>query len=165
MRPSTTPVPFANPLELVQSIVTALGGNATSYSDFAPVFNGKPYFDNRNVTYTSSGLPLPGINANVGRFDAVPSALNYMNQYYRPSGNLQIPMLMLSISRDPVAPGFHQIAYRNVVTAAGHTDLLVQRTVNGANNGYGHCTFTPAELATAFSDLVGWVEFGVKPAP
>ena len=95
----------------------------------------------------------------------MPSALNYMNQYYRPSGNLQIPMLMLSISRDPVALGFHQIAYRNVVTAAGHTDLLVQRTVNGANNGYGHCTFTPAELATAFSDLVGWVEFGVKPAP
>ncbi len=163
-----TPVPFANPPELLESIVTALAGNAGSYSDLSPELHGKPYFDNRNVTYTSAVLPPPllaAINANVGRFDAAPSALNYLNQYYQPTGNLQIPMLMLSISRDPVVPGFNQISYRNVVTAAGHADLLVQRTVSGANNGYGHCTFTPAELATAFSDLVGWVEFGIKPAP
>jgi len=163
-----TPVPFANPPELLQSIATALGGNASSYSDFVPDFPAKPYFDNRNVTYTSAVLPAPllaAINANVGRFDAAPSALNYMNQYYKPTGNLQVPMLMLSTLRDPIAPGFHQISYRNTVTAAGHSDLLVQRSVSGTNNGYGHCTFTPQELATAFSDLVGWVEFGIKPVP
>ena len=92
---------------------------------------------------------------------AAPSALNYLNQYYKPSGALQIPMLMLSTSRDPVVPGFNQISYRNVVAAAGHSDLLVQREINR----YGHCVFTPEELGTAFTDLVGWVEFGVKPAP
>jgi hypothetical protein len=163
-----TPVPFANPPELVQSIVTALVGNASSYTELVPELHGKPYFDNQNVQYTSGALPPPllaAINANVGRFSAAPSALNYMNQYYQPSGALQIPMLMLSIARDPVVPGFNQISYRNAVAAAGHSDLLVQRSVSGANNGYGHCTFTPAELATAFSDLVGWVEFGIKPAP
>jgi pimeloyl-ACP methyl ester carboxylesterase len=159
-----TPVPFANPPELVESIATALAGNASSYSDLVPDLHGKPYFDNRNVSYTSGALPAPllaAINANVGRFDAAPSALNYMNQYYKPSGALQIPMLMLFTSRDPVAPGFNKTSYLNVVTTSGHSDLLVQRTVNR----YGHCVFTPGELATAFSDLVGWVEFGIKPAP
>ena len=159
-----TPVPFADPPELLQSITTALAGNATSYSDLVPELHGKPYFDNQNVSYTSGALPPPllaAINANVGRFDAAPSALNYLNQYYKPSGALQIPMLMLSTSRDPVVPGFNQISYRNVVAAAGHSDLLVQREINR----YGHCVFTPEELGTAFTDLVGWVEFGVKPAP
>jgi hypothetical protein len=159
-----TPVPFANPPELLQSIATALGGNASSYSDLAPELHDQPYFDNQNLQYTSATLPpqvLLATNAGVGRFSASPSALNYMDKYYKPSGALQIPMLMLSTSRDPVVPGFNQTSYSNAVTAAGHSDLLVQRTVDR----YGHCNFTPGELATAFSDLVGWVEFGIKPAP
>jgi pimeloyl-ACP methyl ester carboxylesterase len=163
-----TPAPFSNPAELFESIATALGANAGSYNDLTPELHGKPYFDNRNLQYTSGALPAPllaALNANVGRFDAAPSALNYMVKYYQPSGNLQIPMLMLSTWRDPVAPAFNQTAYLNLVTAAGHSDLLVQRSVSGTGNGYGHCTFTPTELGTAFGDLVGWVEFGFKPAP
>ena len=163
-----TPAPFSNPAELLESIATALGANAGSYSDLVPELHGKPYFDNRNLQYTSGALPAPllaALNANVGRFDAAPSALNYMVKYYQPSGNLQIPMLMLSTWRDPVAPAFNQTAYLNLVTAAGHSDLLVQRSVSGTGNGYGHCTFTPTELGTAFGDLVGWVDFGFKPAP
>ena len=163
-----TPAPFSNPAELLESIATALGANAGSYSDLVPELHGKPYFDNRNLQYTSGALPPPlltAVNAGVGRFDAAPSALNYMEKYYQPTGNLQIPMLMLSTQRDPVAPAFNQAAYLNLVTAAGHSDLLVQRSVSGTGGGYGHCTFTPVELGTAFADLVGWVEYGVKPAP
>ena len=70
-------------------------------------------------------------------------------------------MVMLSNSRDPVVPGFHRAAYSGLVAAAGHSDLLVQRTVNR----YGHCEFTDAEIASAFFDLVVWVEFGFKPTP
>jgi pimeloyl-ACP methyl ester carboxylesterase len=157
-----TPVPFSNPAELFESIATAL--SVGPYSDRLPdQLHGKPYFDNRNVQYTGA-LPAPllaAINANVGRFDAAPSVLNYMAKYYQPSGNLQMPMVMLSTSRDPVAPGLHQTAYLNLVTAAGHSDLLVQRSIDR----YGHCNFTPVELGTAFSDLVGWVEYGITPAP
>ncbi len=159
-----TPAPFASGAELVESIVTALAGNAGSYNDLVPELHGKPYFGNRNVQYTSGVLPAPllaAINANVGRFNASPSALNYMNHYYEPSGDLQIPMVMLSTSRDPVAPGFNQMSYLNLVTASGQSNLLVQRSINR----YGHCVFTPAEIGTAFTDLVGWVEFGIKPAP
>jgi len=156
-----TPVPFASPAELAESIATALTGHALSFIDLVPELHGKKYFDNRDVLYTGL-LPahvLAGINATVDRFAASPSALNYMEQYYEPSGNLEIPMIMLSTSRDPVVPGFHQESYLNRVAAAGRSDWLVQQTIDR----YGHCNFTPAELATAFTDLVAWVEFGLEP--
>ena len=159
-----TPVPFSNPGELLASIVTALSGHAASFNDLVPELHGKPYFDNRDVQYTGALAPdvLAAINAGVGRFAAAPSALNYMDQYYAPSGDLQIPMVMLSLSRDPIVPGFHQTAYGNLVSAAGSADLLVRLSVDR----YGHCTdLTPGEIAAAFTNLVGWVEFGIKPGP
>jgi hypothetical protein len=64
-------------------------------------------------------------------------------------------------SRDPVVPGFNQLAYATLVGAAGEPDLLVQRIVDR----YGHCVFTPQELDTAFVDLARWVELGIRPTP
>ena len=158
-----TPVPFSGPADLVQSIVTALVGHASTTADLLPQLHGKPYFDNRSVEYTGALPPatLAFINAAVGRFDAAPSALNYMEHYYEPTGDLQIPTMTLSDSLDPVAPGFHRLRYGNLVAAAGLSDHLVQRTVPR----YGHCVLTPLEIATAFGDLVAWVELGIKPVP
>jgi hypothetical protein len=76
-----------------------------------------------------------------------------------------MPALTLSTFRDPVVPGFHRTIYGQEVAAMGDADLLVQRSVPGIAGGYGHCTFTPQELTKAFSDLVAWGEFGLKPAP
>jgi hypothetical protein len=70
-------------------------------------------------------------------------------------------MLMLSDARDPVAPGFNQASYRAAVAAGGAADLLVQRQVPA----YGHCVFTPLQIGSAFSDLVLWVQLGIKPSP
>ena len=158
-----TPVPFSGPADLVQSIVTALVGHASTTADLLPQLHGKPYFDNRSVEYTGALPPatLAFINAAVDRFDAAPSALNYMEHYYEPTGDLQIPTMTLSDSLDPVAPGFHRLRYGNLVAAAGLSDHLVQRTVPR----YGHCVLTPLEIATAFGDLVAWVELGIKPVP
>jgi len=158
-----TPVPFANATELAQSIITALVGHAMAATDLLPQLHDMPYFDNRSVQYTGALPPLllASINATVGRFDAAPSASNYLEHYYQPTGGLQVPTVMLSDSRDPVAPIFHRTTYASLVAAAGASDLLVQRTVDH----YGHCVFTGPELAKAFGDLVAWVEFGIKPAP
>ena len=159
-----TPVPWSNTIELGQSIVTALLGHASTALDQSPQLRGQPYFDNRGVLYTGALPPdvLALINATIGRFDAVPSVLNYQEHYYQPTGGLAIPTMTLSLSLDPVAPGFHRTLYASLVAAAGDSDHLVQRTVNR----YGHCDLlTPEEIATAFKDLVAWVEFGVKPAP
>ena len=70
-------------------------------------------------------------------------------------------MLMLSNARDPVVPGFNQASYLAAVAANGGGDLLVQRQVPT----FGHAVFTPAELSTAFANLVLWVRYGVRPSP
>ena len=157
------PVPFASASELVNSIVAALVGNASDLADQV-LTRGKPFFDNQSTVYSSSVLPpvvLQAINAAIGRFATSPSALAAFDHNYTPSGNLSVPMLMLSNVRDPVVPGFNQASYLAAVTAQGADDLLVQRQVPT----YGHCVFTPTEIATAFSDLVLWVQAGIKPAP
>ncbi len=158
-----TPFPFANAPELIQSIVTALAGHAGSLAELQTLTKGKPYFDNRSTLYSGALPPLllQAINANVGRFAAAPSALQALKHNYQPSGDLRIPMLMLSGARDPVVPGFNQASYLTAILANGAGDLLVQRQVPA----YGHAEFTPAELSTAFADLVLWVRYGVKPSP
>ncbi len=159
-----TPVPFASAAELLQSIVTALGG-AAGYPDIVALTQGHSYFDNTTTQYTGA-LPAPTlafINANVQRFSGAPDARNTMEHNYTPTGDLRSPALTLSTFRDPVAPGFHRIIYGQEVAAMGNGDLLVQRTVAGTGGGYGHCTFTPQELTQAFFDLILWGEHGVKP--
>jgi pimeloyl-ACP methyl ester carboxylesterase len=160
-----TPVPFADGTELGVSIVTALVG-AAGYPDVLRLTHGQPVFDNMTTQYAGA-LPqatLQLINATVQRYSASPAGLNYVERNYTPTGDLRIPALTLSTFRDPVAPAFHLSAYAAAVAAAGNSSWLVQRSVPGTGNGYGHCTFTPQELVTAFFDLVVWAELGVKPA-
>jgi pimeloyl-ACP methyl ester carboxylesterase len=159
-----TPFPFENEFELFESIITALGGNAVDLAQLQQLTHGHPYFDNRTTTYSSAAVPAPlmqAINAGVERFDASPSALKAFDHNYDPSGDLQIPMLMLSNARDPVVPGFNQTSYAAAVAAKGASNLLVQREVPT----FGHCLFEPTDLVSAFSDLVVWVQFGIKPTP
>lgn len=75
-------------------------------------------------------------------------------------GDLKIPMLTLHTLGDLFVPFHMQQVYASRVAAKGASHLLVQR----ATRDYGHCTFTPSELVTTFTDLVNWVEAGVKPA-
>ena len=158
-----TPLPFANPTELGQSLVTALIGHAGSFEDLIARTHGHSYFDNRSTEYAGV-LPAPllqAINASVDRFDAAPDARQYLEHNYDPSGRLSMPMLMMSTTRDPVVPGFHQAAYEAAVAANGDADFLVHRRITR----YGHCNFTPLELSTAFTDLLLWAELGLKPTP
>jgi pimeloyl-ACP methyl ester carboxylesterase len=157
------PIPFETAEELVESILTALAYYAIEFTDLTNRTHGHGFFDNSDTQYTGTLPPeqLQAINAAIQRFAASADALSYLEHFYNPSGALRIPMLTLATSRDPVVPGFHQISYRNAVTAAGASDFLVQREIER----YGHLTFTPEELGQAFNDLVLWVEFGVKPEP
>jgi hypothetical protein len=161
-----TPVPFASDAELIESIATALGA-AAGNPDVLRLTHGQPFFDNVATEYTGAldAATLLWINASVQRHAASPSGLNYIEHNYTPTGALPIPAITLSTFRDPVAPGFHRDMYGTAVAAAGNSQWLVQRSVLGTGNGYGHCTFTPLELATAFFDLTLWVEYGVKPVP
>jgi pimeloyl-ACP methyl ester carboxylesterase len=161
-----TPVPFSNPAELVESIATALAGAAT-YVEILELTHGHAYFDNTATEYTGA-LPaatLALVNASVQRFAGTRAGQTLLALNYTPDGDLRLPALTLSTFRDPVIPGFHRTVYGETVAAMGNADWLVQRSVPGVGGGYGHCTFTPQELTQAFSDLIAWGEFGVKPLP
>jgi pimeloyl-ACP methyl ester carboxylesterase len=155
------PIPFATPEELVESILTALAYYAMEFTDLNSRTHRQGFFDNTGTQYTGALPPeqLQAINEGIQRFTASPSALNYLEHFYNPSGALRIPMLMIATSRDPVVPALHQTSYRDAVVAAGASDFLVQREIDR----YGHLTFSPEELVQAFNDLVLWVEFGIKP--
>ncbi len=76
------------------------------------------------------------------------------------TGDLRIPMLTLHTLGDLFVPFHMEQEYARRVAAHAGSHLLVQR----ATRDFGHCSFTAIELVTAFTDLVKWVESGVKPA-
>jgi hypothetical protein len=95
----------------------------------------------------------------VERLSATPDALNYMEKYYSPTGQLQIPMLTLHTTADPIVPFAQEAAYAQIVADAGASSRLVQQSVNR----YGHCNVNPHETVNALQGLFLWVNFGVKP--
>jgi pimeloyl-ACP methyl ester carboxylesterase len=76
------------------------------------------------------------------------------------NGTPTVPVLTMHDIGDMFVPFSMEQVYAARVAAAGRSDLVVQRAIRGV----GHCDFTPAELVQGFSDLVAWVEHGVKPA-
>jgi pimeloyl-ACP methyl ester carboxylesterase len=123
--------------------------------------HGRFWFDNTATIYTGSQDDA-ALNAGVGRFNSAPDAANYFEHYYEPDGRLQIPVLTLHTTRDPLVRFAHEAVYAGIVADAGRSEMLVQRTFNR----FGHCTFiTLDEQVAALEDLVRWAEMGVKPAP
>jgi hypothetical protein len=76
------------------------------------------------------------------------------------NGTPPVPVLTLHDLGDLFVPFSMEQVYAQRVAAAGLSDRVVQRAIRGV----GHCDFTAAELVTGFTDLVRWVEDGVKPA-
>ena len=160
-------LPFANATELGNSALYVVGFVLGYTNDFIERVNGKIPYDNRETQYqvnvTSDPLTnmyLSGLlNAGVQRFDADRAALNYYERNYAPTGKIGLPVLTLHTTRDPAIPFGHESLLAAAVADAGQSDLLVQRPIDR----WGHCAFTPAEVQTAFSDLVQWVTTGHKP--
>jgi alpha-beta hydrolase superfamily lysophospholipase len=176
LRIDQTPIEGTNGNEWVTSVAYAIKYNILALDDLTDHTHGHPFYDNSETHYSSS-LPAPyGLDAGllkmingevtgvpgVGRFTATPDALNYLDQYYKPTGALTIPTLTLHTTNDPFVPQRkHKREFLKAVTEAGATSLLVQRVVPGDH--FGHCTFKPDEVTAAFDALTNWVENGVKP--
>ena len=160
-------LPFANASELGK-LRPLRGGLLLRYTnDLVERVNGKIPYDNRDTQYQLNVTPDPltnaylscPLNAGVDRFGAAPAAVNYYRRNYTPSGRIGIPVLTLHTTRDPAIPFAHEALFAATVADAGRSDLLVQRAVPAG----AHCTFTAAEVETAFSDLVQWVTTGQRP--
>jgi pimeloyl-ACP methyl ester carboxylesterase len=154
----TARLPFRNPNELIASALTVIGFNLRFTNDILDRTHGGLPFENTETVYSGS-FDDPAVNAGVQRFSSSPSAINYMSQYYTPSGMLGIPVLTLHTTVDPVAPITQEQTYGDRVAANGGAHLLTQQYVSR----YGHCAFTAEETLNAFSSLVAWVKTGVKP--
>jgi fermentation-respiration switch protein FrsA (DUF1100 family) len=76
------------------------------------------------------------------------------------SGRIEMPVLTLHTIGDLFVPFSMEQIYAARVAEQRKSHLLVQRAIRDVQ----HCGFTPAELERGFSDLVDWVETGVRPA-
>jgi len=122
---------------------------------------------NSDVTYQFDTDPALSaaenlFNQTVQRVTADPQArrTNGLANVTPTTGDLRIPMLTLHTLGDLFVPFHMEQEYARRVAAAGGSNNLVQR----ATRDFGHCAFTPTELVQTFTDLVKWVEGGVKPA-
>jgi pimeloyl-ACP methyl ester carboxylesterase len=152
-------LPYTNFFELMTSVVRALSYNVLGTNDLLTRTHGHSPFDNTNTFYTGLGPVDAVLNAGIDRFASSIDALNYLEQYYQPSGKLKIPVVTLHTTLDPEVPFFHEAAFAAIAGGAGASNLLVQQHVIR----YGHCEFNLTETANAFFGLVNWVEHGVQP--
>ena len=158
-----TPLPYINGTEAVTSLLNALGFQWQGGADLLDRTHGHQLYDNAAVRYECDALPTAMedlLNERVTRYQSTPDARAFLEHYYEPDGRLEIPVLTLHTTRDPVVPLFHEDLYRDKVAAAGRSQFLLQRRVSR----YGHVNFSPAEILAAFFELANWVETGQKPA-
>lgn len=167
---SAANIPFANMSELADSALFLISASLRSTNDLIERVNGKIPYDNRHTEYVVDATQDPVIDGisskrlndavdGVARFDGDRAAFNYYQRNYTPSGDIGIPVVTLSTTRDPWIPAFHESLFASAVAAAGHSDLLLQLPIDR----WGHCSFTVPEAQVAFAKLVQWVESGVKP--
>lgn len=158
---------------LVGSLITALYYQLLGTPDVVDRTHGHSPYDNRTIVYTmgTPALPFPQLapviasmiavsNVKVARYDITPDARNYLEKYYVPTGNLQIPVVSVHNFWDPLVPFFHEPALAQAAAAAGASNMLLQRGVPN----YGHCNFSTPLVVSSFQTLVDWVTTGVKPA-
>ena len=158
---------------LVGSLITALYYQLLGTPDVVDRTHGHSPYDNRGTVYTMGRPVVPmaalepvvaamiaGSNQKVTRYDITPDARNYLEKYYVPTGNLQIPVLSVHNVWDPLVPFFHEPAFGGAVAAAGTSSMLLQRPVFN----YGHCNFPTSAVVSSFETLTNWVATGVKPA-
>ena len=161
-----TPLAGNDGTELVTSLLYALAYDVRGIDDFLGRTHGHSMFDNARTQYVAAvpGL-LPdtviyGINRYVGRFSATPDAMNYLDRYYTPAGDLGAPTVTMHTTRDPLVPYFHEAEFAQVVSQRHDSARLLQRSFDR----YGHCAFSTPEMVDAFQALSAWVSTGQRPA-
>jgi pimeloyl-ACP methyl ester carboxylesterase len=137
------------PQELVAAALSVIGFNLRYTQSVLDHTHGHIPFDNRETVYTGSADDA-ALNEGIQRWTGDADAMNYVAQYYTPTGALQIPVQTLHTSRDPVVPAWHEDIFAGNVTDQGATGLLEGNIVTA----FGHCNFTDAQALAAFDRLV-----------
>jgi pimeloyl-ACP methyl ester carboxylesterase len=147
------PTAGADIRDLVESAVGLLWYNVFGTADAQARLGGQP-FDNSTTVYSGSSDDA-ALNAGVQRFTADPAALAGM-QRFETTGTLTVPVVNLHTSGDPVVPINQSHLYQAKVQAAGSSNFFSETDIDR----FGHCTFQPAELLSAFNTLQSKVGTG-----
>ena len=158
---------------LVGSLFGALSFHARGIENVLDITKGHSPFDNERTVYamgtpvvSDAGLvavirgAIAGANGRVERVAMDPSAANYLEHHFTPSGALRIPVLTVHNTWDPGVPEFHEGALADAAARAGASGNLLRRKINR----FGHCAITAQEAAQSFQDLAGWASSGIRPA-
>ncbi len=145
-------------VEIVTGLVEVLGFDVRFVNDVLVRTDLASPYGNRYTWYRGSLNDL-ALNKGVERVAGTEHGFEYLFRYYQPTGKVKIPTVTLHTTRDPLVPFWHEAVYHLLATEHHRERLLVQQSVTR----FGHCEFQPAEVMGAFSGLVGWVDFGVKP--
>ena len=148
------------------------GGNPTWNEGIAygELFERAPLRGLVEALYDQAGVDLA---ADLRALDETPrtaadsQAVDYLRRYVVFRGEVGVPVLTLHETADGAAIPANEAAYAAAVAAAGEAPLLRQVYVDRAS----HCSLTPAELLTAFDQLVrridtdAWDDDALAPAP
>jgi pimeloyl-ACP methyl ester carboxylesterase len=149
----------ASPTEIITGLIEVMGFDVRYVNDLLDRTHFASPYGNTFLWYSGS-LNDRALNAGVERVRDTPEGLEYLLRYYQPTGNVRIPTVTLHTTRDPLVPYWHEAVYYKLASLQHRQGLLVQQSVNR----FGHCEFEASEVVHAFSGLVGWVNFGIKPA-
>lgn len=117
-------------------------------------------FDNRNTLYSGFGEDRE-LNDGVRRYAANAKAVEYVRQYYTPTGRVTDPVLALHTTYDQLVNARHVGFYDTLVALAGTQNLFALNYVKAD----GHCNISAEITGRAFDALRKWVAEGVRPQP
>jgi pimeloyl-ACP methyl ester carboxylesterase len=149
----------ADPASRERSIERMLWYNIYGTNDATAKLGGQPFNNEQPLrTYQGSGDDA-ALNRDVARFTASPVARAAVAEGYETSGRIVMPLVTLHTTLDPVVPVWHQEVYSAKVQAAGAGGLYEAYQ----QPAYGHCTFNPLEVQSAFVRLTTLVDEAVRP--
>ena len=115
-------------------------------------------FDNAGTVYAGSHDDA-ALNAGVERFTADPMAVARLAYDADLTGLIVAPTLTIHGKYDPTAFVWHEAAYRERITAAGRSDLLVQTFTDEAE----HSALHSPEYVAVFEAMMKWLDQDAKP--
>jgi len=150
IRITGAPVERDDLIAITFTAISVLWYNVVGTANGQQRLGGQP-FDNSSRVYAGS-LDDASLNAGVARFTADPAALAATTEF-ETTGNLQVPVVTLHTTGDPIVPFEQEALYAAKVAQSGSAARLTQTAIER----YGHCSFEAEELLQAFSSLVSKV--------
>jgi len=148
----------ASPAEVLTGLIELLGFDVRYVNDVLDRTKQASPYGNRFEWYRGS-LDDAKLNEKVERVAITEEGLDYLRDYYLPTGRIRIPTVTLHTTRDPLVPYWHEAIYEVRAEEHHRAGLLVEQSVER----FGHCEFEAGEVEHALGGLIGWVDFGIKP--